>query len=181
MCNQVNESVGFNLDNKEMYLMVLYLLNENSIDYSVINIDKLCDEMENLVFLYPPQILNKKIIPILEILKEKNKTISLLSNTGFIKGETMEKLLEMHQIKKYFDFQVYSDQHNLSKPNKKIFEIVFNEILKIRKPNISKKDVMHIGDNSTSDIKGAKNYGFSFFKVSDENSFDNLYSYAKSL
>ena len=38
MCNQVNESVGFNLDTKEMYLMVLYLLNENSIDYSEIDI-----------------------------------------------------------------------------------------------------------------------------------------------
>ena len=75
MCNQVNESVGFNLDTKEMYLMVLYLLNENSIDYNKIDVNKLYQEMENLVLSYPPVILNQKIVPILRVLKEKCDSI----------------------------------------------------------------------------------------------------------
>lgn len=181
MCNQVNESVGFNLDTKEMYLMVLYLLNENSIDYSKIDINKLYNEMENLVLSYPPDILNKKIVPILQILKEKNKTVSLLSNTGFIEGKTINKILKKIDLKKYFDFEIYSDQQNLSKPNQRLFEIVFKKTCGIHNNSLETKDIMHIGDNPIADIQGAQNYGMSTFQVSDDHSFEKLYSYAKDL
>ena len=181
MCNQVNESVGFNLDTKEMYLMVLYLLNENTIDYSKIDINKLYDQMENLVLSYPPVILNKKIIPILQILKEKNKTVSLLSNTGFIEGKTIDKILKKLALKKYFDFEIYSDQQNLSKPNQRLFEIVFKKTCEIHNNSLETKDIMHIGDNIIADIQGAQNYGMSTFHVSDNHSFEKLYSYAKDL
>jgi len=181
MCNQVNESVGFNLDTKEMYLMVLYLLNENSIDYSEIDINKLYDQMENLALSYPPVILNQKIVPILQILKEKNKTVSLLSNTGFIEGKTINKLLKKLDLKKYFDFEIYSDEQNLSKPNKELFEIVFKKTCEIYNIPLKTKDIMHIGDNPIADIHGAQNYGMSTLQVSDEHSFEKLYSYAKDL
>tara|TARA_B110001452_G_scaffold156989_1_gene130638 strand:- start:6205 stop:6909 length:705 start_codon:yes stop_codon:yes gene_type:complete len=181
MCNQVNESVGFNLDTKEMYLMVLYLLNENSIDYNKIDINKLYDEMENLVMSYPPVILSQKIVPILQILKEKNKTVSLLSNTGFIEGKTINKILKKLDLVKYFDFEIYSDQQNLSKPNKKLFEIVFRKTNRIYNNSIKTKDIMHIGDNPIADIQGAQNCGMSTFLVSDDHSFEKLYLYAKDL
>ncbi len=181
MCNQVNESVGLNLDSKEMYLMVLYLLNENSIDYNKIDINKLYNEMENLVLSYPPIILNKKVVPILQILKEKNKTISLLSNTGFIKGKTIDKILKKLDLKKYFDFEIYSDQQNLSKPNQRLFEIVFKKTCESYNSSLKAKDIMHIGDNPIADIQGAQNYGMSTFYVSDDHSFEKLYSYAKNL
>ena len=181
MCNQVNESVGFNLDTKEMYLMVLYLLNENSIDYSKIDINKLYDQMENLVLSYPPVIINQKIVPILQTLKEKNKTVSLLSNTGFIEGKTINKILKNLDLKKYFDFEIYSDEQNISKPNQMLFEIVFKKTCEIHESSLKTKDIMHIGDNPIADIQGAKNYGMSTFQVSDEHSFEKLYSYAKDL
>ncbi|MDB9931338.1 HAD-IA family hydrolase [Flavobacteriales bacterium] len=181
MCNQINESVGFNVDTKEMYLMILYLLNENSIDYSKINIGQLFKEMENLVLSYPPLILNEKVIPILQTLKEKNKTISLLSNTGFIEGKTIEKILNNLHLKKYFNFEIYSDQLNLSKPNKKLFNIVYNNISELYCESIKAKEIMHIGDNPIADIQGAQNYGFSTFYVTDDNSFKELYLYAKEL
>ncbi len=181
MCNQVNESVGFNLDTKEMYLMVLYLLNENSIDYREIDINKLYDEMENLVLSYPPVILNQNIVPILQILKEKNKTVSLLSNTGFIEGKTINKILKKLDLIKYFDFEIYSDEQNLSKPNQMLFEIVFKKTCEIHESSLKTKDIMHIGDNLIADIQGAQNYGMSTFQVSDEHSFEKLYSYAKDL
>lgn len=181
MCNQINESVGFNVDTKEMYLMILYLLNENSIDYSKINSEQLFKEMENLVLSYPPIILNEKVIPILQTLKEKNKTISLLSNTGFIEGKTIKKILNNLQLKKYFNFEIYSDQLNLSKPNKKLFGIVHTNISELYSESIKAKEIMHIGDNPIADVQGAQNYGFSTFHVTDDNSFKELYLYAKKL
>ena len=181
MCNQVNESVGFNLDAKEMYLMVLYLLNENSIDYNKIDINKLYNEMENLTLSYPPVIVNREIVSILQILKEKNKTVSLLSNTGFIEGKTIEKILKKLDLKKYFDFEIYSDQQNLSKPNQMLFEILFKKTCEIHNNSMKTKDIMHIGDNPIADIQGAENYGMSTFHISGDYSFKKLYSYAKYL
>lgn len=181
MCNQINESVGYNVDTKEMYLMILYLLNENSIDYSKINSGQLFKEMENLVLSYPPIILNEKVIPILQTLKEKNKTISLLSNTGFIEGKTIKKILNNLQLKKYFNFEIYSDQLNLSKPNKKLFGIVHTKISELYSESIKAKEIMHIGDNPIADVQGAQNYGFSSFHITDDNSFNELYLYAKKL
>ena len=181
MCNQINESVGYNLDAKEMYLMVLYSLNENTIDYSKINIVKLYNEMENLILAYPPIILNDTIVPILRTLKEKKKTINLLSNTGFIEGKTIFKILKKLEIDNYFDFEIYSDEENLSKPNKKLFEIVFKKTSEIYNLSLKKNDTMHVGDNPIADIQGAKNYGMSTFHVFDENSFKKLYLYAESL
>ena len=181
MCNQVNESVGYNLDAKEIYLMVLYLLNENTINYSEINIDALYDQMESLALNYVPLILNDKVVPILDTLKEKDKTINLLSNTGFIKGDTIDKILCSLDLKKYFDFEIYSDQFDLSKPNYKLFEIVYNKTAGIYSQDISSNEIMHVGDNPVADIEGAKKFGMSTFLLDNTLAFNNFYNYAKTL
>lgn len=173
MCNQINEVVGRNIDAYEMYLMVLYELNENRIDYSRIDLHSLYEKMECLILEYLPILTNEYVISTLETLKKQNVTLSILSNTGFIKGSTVRKILSRLEIHQYFDFEIYSDEYDLSKPNKDIFCVCLQKAQQINE-NINPQDIIHIGDNPNADIKGAKEFGFSTFMVTKDITIRNL-------
>ena len=88
----------------------------------------------------------------------QGKSINILSNTAFIKGKVLRKILEHYDLAEYLKFQIYSDEVGFSKPNTEIFKLVFDEVNKYKK--IEKKDVLHIGDNSIADYNGALKFGF---------------------
>ena len=85
--------------------------------------------------------------------------MSILSNTGFIKGYTLRKIITDYELEQYFSFQIYSDEVGFSKPNYKTFQLVYDQINSSKK--ITKKEVLHIGDNSVADYDGAIKFGFS--------------------
>ena len=117
MCNAINEKTGKNIGSDEMYLMVISLINGNGLSFTAIDTAKLYDEMEDLVFRYLPILYTAETTGVLAHLKQKgNCTMSILSNTGFIKGTTLRNVLEQLEIGHYFDFQLYSDEAGLSKP-----------------------------------------------------------------
>ena len=90
-----------------------------------------------------------------DTIKTKNNGPSL----GFIKGKTLRLFLDQNNLGSLFDFQIYSDECNFSKPNVEIFNLVYDKI--IRKNRTLKSQVLHIGDNLTADCNGAKAFGFS--------------------
>jgi putative hydrolase of the HAD superfamily len=160
-CNKLNEITGLHLTFDQLvYLFLLELKKDIScIQKSVI--DELYIKNEN-IFLenLPNLILN---INIFENIKSKGKDISLISNTGFIKGETIVKLFKGINILKYFDFFLFSDETGLSKPNPKIFELSYERIVKYK--NIPKNRVIHIGDNKIADYDGAVSFGYNALLV----------------
>ena len=108
ICNSINEKTGKNIDADEMYLMVIYLINDSSDIFSDINLEYLYQEMENMVFNFLPIIYSHETPALLNRIKQTEKsTIGILSNTAFIKGQTLRKVLEKLQIAQYFDFQLY--------------------------------------------------------------------------
>ncbi|MNE55322.1 dUMP phosphatase [compost metagenome] len=107
---------------------------------------------------YKPVLIYSDIQKVFQKITNQGKSISILSNTAFIKGKVLRKLLEYYDLAEYFKFQIYSDEVGLSKPNMAIFQLVFDEVNKYKK--IDKKDVLHIGDNSIADYKGALQFGF---------------------
>ena len=58
MCNSINEKIGKNISAEEMYLMVLYQINEDNKYIGDINLQELYTEMETMFFNYPPSIFN---------------------------------------------------------------------------------------------------------------------------
>jgi putative hydrolase of the HAD superfamily len=68
-------------------------------------------------------------------------------------------------ISQYFDFQIYSDELGLSKPNIKIYHHLIDNIKTIRNDNILMDEIIHIGDNYTADILGAKTAGIKSFQI----------------
>ena len=173
MCNLINEKVGKNVDAMEMYLMVLYILDSKDHGIDSIEIAKLYQNMEDLVLKNTPILLNQNIRPTLIKIRDQGATISLLSNTGFIKGTTLRKVLTKLKILDLFDFVIFSDEIDMSKPNNEIYKLLFDKVKLLKKPNSIKKDkIVHIGDNYTADYLGAKDFGFKAIFVDKLNTID---------
>ena len=163
LCNNINEKVGLNFDTFEIYYLILNALEVN---LEKIEKSKLLDfynETELLFMKFKPELIYPNIHLLFKDIKEDGKTINITSNTGFIRGLTLSKLLNFYDLNNYFSFQIYSDEVGFSKPNKEIFNLVFDSINKIT--TIEKKEILHIGDNIIADYNGAINFGFDAFLI----------------
>lgn len=171
MCNAVNENTGKNIDSDEMYLMVISLINDNRLNIKDIDTGKLYKDMETLLFNYLPVPYSPVTIEVLDHLKNKSGgTFSLLSNTGFIKGVTLKKVLSELKIDQYFDFQLYSDEAGMSKPNPAFFELMLQNIKRVNHPKqINLNNIIHVGDNPVTDAEGANAAGIKSMLINSNN------------
>ncbi|MDN3583479.1 HAD family hydrolase [Mucilaginibacter flavus] len=169
MCNAVNENTGKNIDADEMYLMVISLINDNQLSLTDIDTVKLYQDMEKLLFYYLPLVYSPVTISTLQHLKRKEGvTFNLLSNTGFIKGATLRKVLVELKLHEYFDFQLYSDEVGMSKPNPALFALMLQQIKQINN-NINLNSIIHVGDNPRADVEGAKAAGIKSLLINSNN------------
>lgn len=176
MCNAINEKTGKNIDSEEMYLMVIYEMNDRQ-DFPDIDLEWLYAEMEQLVMKYIPVAYGVETVETLNKIKDAgDTTISLLSNTAFIKGITLRKVLKEIELDHFFDFQLYSDESGMSKPNSGFFLQMVDQAGKHRKENkIELRQIIHVGDNRHADILGAEAIGIDSLLVnSNENTLSRL-------
>jgi len=158
LCNNINEKTGLNIDTFEIYYLILNALNVNIDEIGIDRLSQFYKESELLFMKFKPDLIYPKIQLLFKQIAEKEKTISILSNTAFIKGVTLRKLMSHYELENYFSFQIYSDETGFSKPNNEIFKLVYNEVKSFK--SIEKKEVLHIGDNKIADYNGAINFGF---------------------
>ncbi len=161
MCNVINEQTGKNISSDEMYLMVVYQINESKDWIEKVNLTALKNEMDILFFRYLPVLYNTDTKVIIEsIASREHTTLNILSNTAFIEGRLLRELLDKLEIGQYFDFQIYSDEVGMSKPNIKLFEHLIEKIQNLRSSeDIQSSDIIHVGDNHIADFLGAKAAG----------------------
>ncbi len=90
------------------------------------------------------------VIDLLNTLKSKNKRIFLLSNAQrcFTENE-----INMLGLTEYFDGICISSDEKCSKPDANFFEILFNRY------ELKKEQSVMIGNDTSSDILGAENFG----------------------
>lgn len=158
LCNDINENTGLNMNTYEIYYLILKALEVDVKDVDTGKLNLFYKETELLFLENKPQLLFPNITSLFDEIKEQGKTMNILSNTGFIKGYTLRKIIEYYQLNQYFDFQIYSDEIGFSKPNHKTFQLVYEQINSSKQ--LIKKQVLHIGDNIVADYNGAKNFGF---------------------
>lgn len=160
MCNAINEKNGGNIDAEEMYYFILCQVNETPDVVKSIDMQQLYTDVEQLIERYTPIIYDENTISTLAKIKTfPNVTLNILSNTGFIKGKTLRKVLHKIGLTEYFDFQLYSDELNISKPSKHFFNEMLHQVEVIRKDKLPKAQIVHIGDNYFADIEGAIAFG----------------------
>lgn len=160
MVNSINEKTGKNVDAEEMYLMVVSIINDYSTDFTDLDVDGLYAEMEELLMENMPLVYCGDSLGVLHKLKESGlSTTSLLSNTGFIKGVTLRKVLAELKLDELLDFQLYSDEVRMSKPNARFFQLMLDTIDRNKHIQLGPSDIIHIGDNPHADVKGAEALG----------------------
>ncbi len=160
-CNDINEVTGGNIDTFEIYLLILSKFNKRP---SIEDLEKFYNNAEQLFFNYPPILLDHFTKDDFDRIKNQGSGINILSNTGFIKGNTMRKHFDHIGLLDYFDFEIFSDEVNISKPNPKIFALLEQQL----ESKIDRNLIVHIGDNYKSDYLGAINYGYDAYLIKNE-------------
>lgn len=177
MCNTINEKTGKNIDAEEMYLMVLYQLNDGFEMFEQFDLSELYVEMEKLIFSYSPTVFSLETIEVLERLNQQaGVSFNISSNTAFIKGQTLRVILQELKLAQYFNFQLYSDEIGYSKPNSAFYSSLLHQINLTRQvEEIATHEIIHVGDNPIADIYGAKKMGLQTFQINtNENTILNL-------
>lgn len=166
LCNNVNEKTGLNFATNEIYYLILNSLEVDITKIDLKSLENFYLETELLFMEFKPILIYPQIELLFSELVEQQKSISILSNTGFISAGTLRKLLRYYDLDKFFSFQIYSDEVGMSKPNPRIFKIVYNEICLIKE--INRAEVLHIGDNMIADYNGAREFGFNSLLIKQQ-------------
>ncbi|TND08555.1 MAG: hypothetical protein FD123_2059 [Bacteroidetes bacterium] len=155
--DRVSMITGKSIDADEIVLVILDALGADISAVSREQLQRFYVDMEDLFFSSPPVLIDPQMPHHLEKLREKGFTLSLLSNTAFIRGKTLRKILAHYEMDIHFDFQLYSDEIGYAKPAPGAFACLWQEAKKRR--SLEKEMILHIGDNPDADVKGASDFG----------------------
>lgn len=171
MCNTINEKTGKNIDTDEMYLMVIIALNNYNPNIAVVNTNHLYNQVEKILFNYLPTIYcNNTFNALAQLQQITGAPFNLLSNTAFIKGKSLKIILNQLNIAQFFSFQIYSNEVGISKPNPKIFKLMYLQAKQLQpQTNLLPSQCIHIGDNVNADILGAKQIGLHTLQINTNN------------
>lgn len=158
LCNLISEKTEAHVYRHTIYLLILNRLGVKVEDLKDDAISEFCRISEGLFLEYKPELLDFNIAHLMEEIISQDKTISILSNTGFIHGIALRKVLVHYGLSDFFSFQLYSDEVGYSKPNREIFDLVYSSLSAIKA--VSRDDIVHIGDNKKADFLGATKAGF---------------------
>lgn len=163
LCNKISEKTGRHIFRDKIFLMILNDLQVNLDCIHINQINEFCIEVDSLFERNMPELHWLDIELFLQKIKEKGKTSSILSNTAFILGESLRKVLNKLGLLEYFSFEIFSDEIGVSKPNTLIYEALLNKVSSIRP--IEKQQIVHIGDNPIADYDGARSFGMSAWLI----------------
>lgn len=79
--------------------------------------------------------------------------VGLISDSGITPGTFLRKILSGHQVLKYFDYSVFSDENGFNKPHKTMFEKTLSGL------GVKAHEAVHVGDLLQTDVTGAKASG----------------------
>jgi putative hydrolase of the HAD superfamily len=165
--NAINEASGKNIDSDELVLVILADLDCDLRKITPAVLQEYYKVMEELFFRFHPVLYEEKLIDYLGRLTTQGITLSLLSNTGFIKGSTLTKLLDILEIGPLLKFQIYSDEVQFSKPSKEMYQLVVDHIKPFN--TIDASSILHIGDNHNADFLGAQSQGMQSALINSNN------------
>jgi HAD superfamily hydrolase (TIGR01509 family) len=127
----------------------------------------LIEAYASALFEHPP-MLNPHTTQVLSWLKQHEKKIGIICNTGRTPGFALRRYLEEQGVSTYFTFMLFSDEVGTRKPNPQIFHLAIQHL------DLRPNEVVHIGDNIASDIAGAKIAGWRAIHFLTEQGHDSI-------
>lgn len=115
-------------------------------------------ELEAAFVEHPPTLVSAAF-EALHNLRAMGITVSITSNTNFIRGALIER--EVLKPSFGFDFYLFSDEVGYAKPHKKMFDAML--LRAGRNPG----EVVHVGDSMECDYRGSQALGIAPMWVAD--------------
>jgi putative hydrolase of the HAD superfamily len=106
---------------------------------------------------YPPPLLDGAAQAILTL--SGRYRLGMISDTGFASGKAQDLLLERCSLRRHFDVSVYSVDIGHAKPRPEPFRAALDAL------GLPAADVVHIGDNERTDVRGALDMGMRAIRV----------------
>jgi putative hydrolase of the HAD superfamily len=110
------------------------------------------DAVDNALLMLPPAMLAGAWQTLRTL--RRNFTLAVISDTGFASGRAQDRLLEKDGARAFFSSTIYSMDVGHAKPRPEIFATAVETL------GIPAKEIVHIGDNERTDVKGALDAGF---------------------
>jgi putative hydrolase of the HAD superfamily len=149
-----NEMYDTKIPAGEMYLRLLQKAGTGYRKFGMNDAETLMNKSNETLMNFMPTLMNSNIPYMLSSLRSEGITLSLGSNTGFVEGKVLRKVLQELNIIQYFSFFIFSDEVKTSKPSLQFFRQIYNRV------QLPKSCVLHVGDNWKTDYKGAVDFGF---------------------
>lgn len=134
----------------EFFLKELHLLSLDTLESQCR--DQIAEKYGYAFFGCSPR-LHKDVKSVLQRLKENGLKVALVSNTGATPGNMLRVYLARLGILEYFDCLVFSDEHQIAKPNPELFSIALERL------ETMPEQAVHVGDQIYFDCDGAKQAG----------------------
>lgn len=108
-------------------------------------------------FIRNPPLIRDDVVEALEAVHAAGVHLSIGSNTNFIRGRILGAA-RLERICVPWAFQVFSDDHAVSKPHPEFWDLVKAKAAKL---DIDPSDIVHVGDNKICD-GGCVDHGIRF-------------------
>ena len=115
------------------------------------------DAVDNALLMLPPAML----VGAWQMLRTLSRrfTLAIISDTGFASGRAQDRLLEKDAARAFFASTIYSMDVGHAKPRAEIFQAAIDAL------GIAPADILHIGDNERTDVRGALAAGFRAIRI----------------
>ena len=110
------------------------------------------DAGDNALLMLPPAMLAGAWQTLRTL--RRHFTLAVVSDTGFASGRAQDRLLEKDGARDFFASTIYSMDVGHAKPRPEIFAMAVATL------GIPAHQILHIGDNERTDVKGALAAGF---------------------
>jgi HAD superfamily hydrolase (TIGR01549 family) len=115
------------------------------------------EAVDEALVRYPPPLLPGAGDAV-KAIRERYR-LAIISDTGFASGRAQDDLLQRDGLRDLFDVTVYSVDVGHAKPRREPFRAALDAL------DLPPGDVIHIGDNERTDVRGALDMGMRAIRV----------------
>ena len=121
-------------------------------------LDALIEAYARPALLVPPRV-DEDAGAALRTLAEAGLRLAVVSNTMRTPGAALRKILDAHGLLTAFTHLTFSDEVGVRKPAAEIFHLTLQRL------GVEAREAVHVGDDATLDVLGARNAGLRVIQV----------------
>jgi putative hydrolase of the HAD superfamily len=143
------------------------ILNELSYPIDTLShadLSSISGQLQAIFFNYLPDLYDEHTKETLYRLRDEGYTLSILSNTALVPGSDIKVALKELGIYRYFSFMYFSDEQKIAKPHFMVFDMMAAHAVTLP-THPTKKEILHIGDNFITDVRGPASAGIDAFRI----------------